>query len=230
MSPGGNLEDSGFALIPQVFEASDLLSWMPKVSEGVAGRRDLHELPWIRGLTANLMSEIVRPALGCDASVVRILYFDKQPGSNWALPFHQDLTIAVRERIEIEGFGPWSVKDGIVHVQPPVDILESMIAVRLHADDCSSENGALRVIPGSHLRGKLTASQVDEAVRSGEEVIVEASAGDVLLMRPLLLHASSPALAPSHRRVLHIEYCAAALPESLQWFLGWKVAQTEPAL
>jgi ectoine hydroxylase-related dioxygenase (phytanoyl-CoA dioxygenase family) len=81
---------------------------------------------------------------------VRAIFFDKSSGSNWLVPWHQDLTIAVASKCEAPGFGPWSVKDGIPHVQPPDELLKQMIALRLHLDDCDASNGALRVIPGSH--------------------------------------------------------------------------------
>jgi hypothetical protein len=203
-------------------ETLDLLQRLPVVDSGSAGLRRLHELDWMRAFsTTSPMAGIAREMLSEDARVVRILFFEKQPGSNWKLPYHQDLTIAVKERAEVPGYGPWSVKDGIVHVQPPAEILERMVAVRLHLDDCRASNGALRVLAGSHLFGKLSATEVDEWVGRGGEEVVEAAAGDCVLMRPLLLHASSPATSPSHRRVLHIEYCNSPLPASLEWFLGW---------
>ena len=36
-------------------------------------------------------------------------------------------------------------------------------------------------------------------------------------MRPLLVHASSPATVPSRRRVVHLEFAAAELPSPLEW-------------
>src|SRR5262245_7189469 len=86
----------------------------------------------------------VEPILGPGAFVVRGLFFDKTPRANWKVSWHQDLTIAVRVRIEAPGFGPWSLKAGVVHVQPPAEILERMATVRLHLDDCSESNGPLR--------------------------------------------------------------------------------------
>jgi ectoine hydroxylase-related dioxygenase (phytanoyl-CoA dioxygenase family) len=98
-----------------------------------------------------------------------------------------------------------------------------MLAVRLHLDRCDRSNGALRVLPGTHLLGKLSGTQVEQEKDAGDEVFVEAEKGDVLLMRPLLLHASSPAENPDHRRVLHIEYTGIELPAPLDWRLGWAV-------
>jgi ectoine hydroxylase-related dioxygenase (phytanoyl-CoA dioxygenase family) len=133
------------------------------------------------------------------------------------VPWHQDVTIAVRERVDAAGFGPWSIKQGVTHVQPPSGILAQMISVRLHLDDCPECNGALRVLPGSHAAGKLTAAQVDLAVRSRAPVVCEVGAGGALLMRPLLLHASPAAREPGHRRVVHLDFAAHPLPCGLHW-------------
>lgn len=105
---------------------------------------------------------LVRPLLPGPVSpvAVRGIYFDKSPAANWLVPWHQDLTLALRERREVSGFGPWSVKDGIPHVQPPVALLEKMITLRLHLDDTDETNGALRVVPGSHVHGRLTAAEI----------------------------------------------------------------------
>jgi hypothetical protein len=146
-------------------------------------------------------------------AAVRSILFDKRPGANWNVAWPQDLTITVRERREAEGFGPWSTKDGTPHVQAPAALLERMLTLRLHLDDTGSANGALRVYPGSHRHGRL------DPPFQGEEVLCEARAGDALLMRPLLLHASSKSTdAARLRRVIHIEFAPAdALPAPLKW-------------
>jgi len=148
---------------------------------------------------------------------IRSIFFDKTPEVNWLVPWHQDLTIAVKRRIEREGYGPWSIKEGIPHVQPPLEILESMLTVRLHLDDCDETNGVLRVIPGSHRLGRLSTAQIAETRYQHEEVSCCVKAGDALLMRPLLLHASSAALSPHHRRVIHLEYATCNLMKGLEW-------------
>jgi ectoine hydroxylase-related dioxygenase (phytanoyl-CoA dioxygenase family) len=133
------------------------------------------------------------------------------------VPWHQDLAIAVAEQIETEGFGAWSVKEGIIHVQPPPQILTTMVTLRLHLDDCNVDNGALRVLPGLHLGGGLSTQAIADFAGKNSPVVCEMAKGSALLMRPLLLHASSPAKNPSHRRVLHVEYAAAQLPNGLKW-------------
>jgi ectoine hydroxylase-related dioxygenase (phytanoyl-CoA dioxygenase family) len=150
-------------------------------------------------------------------AAVRGLLFNNVAEANWAVPWHQDLTIAVRERREAPGFGPWSVKDSVVHVQPPDEVIARMLAVRIHLDDTDAENGALRVIPGSHREGRLSPEAIGRWTTSREAVTIEALAGSVLLMRPHLLHASSAAKSPGQRRVIHLEYAAGELPHGLQW-------------
>ncbi len=157
-------------------------------------------------------------ALDADAFPVRALFFDKTPAANWRVPWHQDTAIAVAERIETPGFFGWSVKDGVIHVHPPTGILERMVALRLHLDDCGPENGPLRVLPGSQGHGRLEEDEIERCRQTTAEVRCCAAAGDVLVMRPLLLHASAPANSPSRRRVIHVEYACEALPNGLRWY------------
>ena len=162
------------------------------------------------------MLSLARPILGDAAHPVRGILFDKTPGANWVVPWHQDLSIAVKKRFDVPGFGPWSQKAGVVHVQPPAEVLRGMLTVRLHLDDCGVDNGPLRVIPGSH-REAMTPEQIEIAVNGRAQVTCECLAGGAVVMRPMILHASSPARSPAHRRVVHIEYAAGDLPSGLQW-------------
>ncbi len=152
-----------------------------------------------------------------DAFATRAIVFDKNPDANWRVRWHQDTSIAVESRIELPGFGPWSEKAGVLHVRPPADVLAHMITVRLGLDDCSNEDGPLLVLPGSHNRGFLDSGQIETLRRAVEPVACTGNAGDAVLMRPLLLHASSQATRPTHRRVLHLEFTARALPGGLRW-------------
>jgi ectoine hydroxylase-related dioxygenase (phytanoyl-CoA dioxygenase family) len=149
---------------------------------------------------------------------VRAIFFDKTADANWRVAWHQDLTIAVAEKIETPEFEAWSIKEDIVHVQPPRRILDGMATIRLHLDDCNADNGALKVIAGSHSEGRLNADQIRECTHEEKISVCEVPRGGALLMRPLLLHSSPPSRNPSHRRVLHIEYASDELPNGLKWF------------
>ena len=107
---------------------------------------------------------LVEPIRGRGAFVVGGILFDKQEGANWKLPWHQDVTIAITNKVDVNGYGPWSMKQGVLHVQPPATVLENMLSVRLHLDDCPLPNGALRVIPKAHLAGELSQQAIAEIV------------------------------------------------------------------
>ena len=160
---------------------------------------------------------VARAVLGPSARPTKATLFDKTPGANWKVPWHQDLTLSVSHRADLEGFGPWTVKDGVHHVQPPVEILEQVLALRLHLDPTPEHNGALRVVPGSHRLGRLRDAEIDALIAEGRSVTCPVQAGGAMLMSPLLLHASSAADPPTRRRVLHLEYCAVSLPGDLDW-------------
>jgi ectoine hydroxylase-related dioxygenase (phytanoyl-CoA dioxygenase family) len=182
-------------------------------------RNLLNVVPFTRELANSAgCRSIVEPILGSSAQVVRGIYFDKHKDANWKVAWHQDLTIAVQHRIDVEGYGPWSIKAGINHVQPPLSVLENMLALRIHLDHAGESNGALRVLPGTHVYGRLDANQIQYWKQQREAITCAVRRGGAMLMRPLLLHSSSPAVDPGHRRVLHFEYSSIDLPNGLRWF------------
>jgi ectoine hydroxylase-related dioxygenase (phytanoyl-CoA dioxygenase family) len=183
-----------------------------------AGFRDVFAVPALAALAENAeFPRLASALLGKEAFIVRALFFDKTAEANWKVAWHQDLTICVHERMNVAGFGPWSLKEGVPHVQPPVEILEWMVTLRLHLDDCDQSNGALRVLPGSHLGGKLGAAAIESWRALTTERVCAAARGEILAMRPLLLHASSTASEPRHRRVLHLDFAGEELPDGLRW-------------
>ncbi|MBV9852530.1 MAG: phytanoyl-CoA dioxygenase family protein [Armatimonadetes bacterium] len=223
----------GFAVVPGVLDAETadrLIAALDAVPEGDGVRRRggvyairnlLRDVPAIGALARSAaVRALVAPHLGPDAFPVRGILFDKTPDANWNVVWHQDLSIAVRERREVPGFGPWSRKAGVPHVQPPAALLERMLTVRLHLDDCGEDNGPLRVLPGSHRHGRLDAEAIQEWRARVPEVTCPVPRGGALLMRPLLLHASSDAQTPRHRRVIHLEFAAEGLPGGLEWYNG----------
>jgi ectoine hydroxylase-related dioxygenase (phytanoyl-CoA dioxygenase family) len=125
--------------------------------------------------------------------------------------------MAVRERRDVPGYGPWSTKAGVTHVQPPTAVLERMVTVRIHIDPCPASNGALRVVPGTHALGRLNQNLVEPHIEESRAVCCEADSGDALVMRPLLLHSSSSSLNAGHRRVLHFDYAVGDLGGGLEW-------------
>ena len=216
-----SLADDGFEVIPSVLnetEVAKLRSALSSLNIAPGHRNLMQRVPEIAGLA---MSSKIIGLLKCllkrELFPVRSIFFDKTPDANWLVPWHQDLSIAVKERVDVPGYGPWSTKEGVTHVQPPVHILKSMVTLRLHLDDCDESNGALRVIPGSHRQGRLDAASIAEARKLRDEVTCRVQAGDALLMRPLILHASSQAESPTHRRVIHLEYGTCRLPLGLDW-------------
>ncbi len=162
--------------------------------------------------------QIIERIAGKKARIVRAIYFDKTPEANWKVPFHQDLTIAVKERRDTDGFVSWSTKANIWHVQPPASVSENIAALRVHLDDTDESNGALRVIAGSHQLGRLSAERIEKLKNENEIVNCPVKKGGAMLMRPLLLHASSAAINAIHRRVIHFEFSSLELPNGLQWF------------
>jgi ectoine hydroxylase-related dioxygenase (phytanoyl-CoA dioxygenase family) len=140
--------------------------------------------------------------------LVRTILFNKTPDTNWYVTWHQDKTISVSEKFDHPEWKNWSLKEGVLHVQPPLAVLENMVTIRIHLDDTTQDNGCLKVISGSHRYGLLSQEKINEIVAQNPSVYCEACAGDALIMRPHLLHASSKSIEPSQRRVLHLEYCA----------------------
>jgi hypothetical protein len=219
------IDERGFgalrSAVPSV-QCDELLDQLPVAAPGTArggARLHLDDAPLLRSVaTEPGLQGLASTILGRSAFPVRALYFDKTRDVNWKVAWHQDLTIAVRERVDAAGFSAWSSKGGVPHVQPPVRVLERMVALRLHLDDCGDSNGPLRVIPGSHKLGRLSSSDIAAIRARDSEHACVAVRGDVIVLTPLLLHASSPAIEPGHRRVLHIEYACEPLPGGLEWF------------
>lgn len=220
-------ERLGFALISEVLTAVEvealLIACAQAASDLAAGHRAgirnlLRDVPAVALAAANpAVRKLVCAVLGPAAFPVRVLFFDKTPEANWKVPWHQDLALAVAERMEVPGFTGWSLKEGVAHVHAPAEVLAKMLTVRLHLDDCGTDNGPLRVLPGSHASGKLDAAALTAWRAQVEDLECLVPSGGALVMRPLLLHTSSPARQPGHRRVLHLEFANQPLPGGLRW-------------
>lgn len=155
--------------------------------------------------------------LGATARPVRALLFDKRDGANWALGWHQDRTIEVADRIEVSGYGPWTMKQGRLHVAPPIALLERMLTVRIHLDPVPADNAPLRVAPGSHRLGFIAEDATDDVVsRCGTDICL-ADAGTVWFYSTPILHGSARASSGQRRRVLQLDIAADDLPGGLRW-------------
>jgi ectoine hydroxylase-related dioxygenase (phytanoyl-CoA dioxygenase family) len=199
-----------------------VIAELPVVPGAAGARNILAESDAVRALArAPGVRALAECILGAECFVVRGILFDKTPAANWKVIWHQDLSIAVRERRDAPGFGAWSEKAGVVHVQPPATLLARMLAVRVHLDDCTEHNGSVRVLAGSHRSGRLTTDAIEQWKATTEPVTCVIARGGLLAFRPLLLHASSPARVPAHRRVVHFELAAEQLPYGLNWNEQW---------
>jgi len=232
VNPAESVRLDGYAVVPGVVDLATVDGLTRSIESArsadsalkhdgdLYGMRDiLRAIPEVRRLAGSPeLLALVEPVLGPGSFAVRGLLFDKTPAANWSVPWHQDLTIAVRERVDAPGFGPWTRKAGIPHVRPPVEVLEGMITLRVHLDDCGPDQGPLRVLPGSHRDGRLSAEATRDHLETVKAVDCLVDRGGVVMMRPLLLHASSSAVSPRRRRVVHLEYASAPLPGGVDWF------------
>ncbi len=223
------LTDNGFAVINNIFSEEEV----EKISEAIqnidsskdtfrksedlfAIRQFLKEIPEVKDLIFNEnLKTIIKEIFGENYFTVKSIYFDKPEKSNWYVAYHQDLTISVDKKLELENFGPWTTKQNQFAVQPPLDILENIFTIRIHLDDTDENNGALKVVPKSHAKGIYRPETIDWNVET--ETICTVKKGGIMLMKPLLLHGSNRTTSGKKRRVIHIEFSDRELPEELNW-------------
>lgn len=219
----------GFAVIDSVFTTDEINSIVKVVSQVdtskptfrktadlFAIRQFLKEVPETKDLIfSDQLLSIISQLFGDNYFVTKSIYFDKPEHSNWFVAYHQDLTISVDQKLDLDGFGPWTVKQNQFAVQPPLDILESNFTIRIHLDDTDENNGALKVVPKSHLKGIYRPESIDWTKET--ETVCKVRKGGIMIMRPLLLHASNRTTNDNKRRVIHIEFSNRSLPDILQW-------------
>jgi len=207
----------GFAIARGVIEAGKAESALAhleaaNLSRSRAGARHILDQPCVQKLAKDpRVLHLAREILGANALPFRATLFDKSPNSNWLVVWHQDTAQPLHEKRETPGWGPWSIKDGVTYAHAPTKALEQILALRIHLNDSTNSNGPLQVIPGTHLRGVLTDEELQKLDAKIEPVTCTADRGEVIAMRPLIVHASSKSQSALPRRVLHIEY--AAVPE-----------------
>ncbi|HTE24044.1 phytanoyl-CoA dioxygenase family protein [Flavitalea sp.] len=224
-----DLEEHGFVVVKDVFQAKqvdNILKIIGRVDISNPVFRKSKELFAIRQFFKQIpevvdavmqpgLKHIIHEIAGSDYFIVKSIYFDKPSTSNWFVSWHQDLTISVDKKINVTGFGPWTVKEGQFAVQPPLAILEDNFTIRVHLDDTTKENGALKVIPQSHLKAIYRAETIDW--QKEREIDCEVPMGGIMIMKPLLLHSSGRTTNNESRRVIHIEFSRSELPVGLQW-------------
>jgi ectoine hydroxylase-related dioxygenase (phytanoyl-CoA dioxygenase family) len=210
MSWKKDLQQSGFAIIPDLFDRGELaalISGIDGVHRSRAGIRHLLGEKTVVALANEpRLLGIARQPLGEDAVPFRATLFDKSPDSNWLVVWHQDTALPLHLRKDIPGWGPWSVKAGIHYAHAPASALEKILALRVHLDDSTAQNGPLRVLPGTHRMGLLSDDRISELATTIHAVDCTVESGGILAMRPLIVHSSSKLSAELRRRVLHIEY------------------------
>ena len=228
------IDEDGYAIVPECLCETDLRRLAAGLERTVeragqhvairsrggvyAIRNLLDTVPECRELCRHpSIRALIEPILGAEAGVVRASLFEKSVDANWGVFWHQDLSIAVRQRAEVHGFGSWIRKAGVDCVQPPLEIMQGILTVRLHLDDCSVSNGALKVLPGSHRLARIPDARIAREASTRDPVVCAVQAGGALVMRPLLLHSSSRAETAAQRRVLHFEFSADELPSPLEW-------------
>lgn len=208
----GLVQDTGFAVIPEVFDVSEIHVLASAVATGAfggsrAGARHLMRSADVRRLASDArLVSLARECLKAEPIAFRATLFDKSLHNNWLVVWHQDTALPLRARRDLVGWGPWSIKAGVAYAHAPATALARVIALRVHLDDSRSDNGPLRVLPGTHTHAVLSDTQIERLARDVVSIECVVPAGGVVAMRPLLVHGSSKAASGRPRRVLHIEY------------------------
>jgi ectoine hydroxylase-related dioxygenase (phytanoyl-CoA dioxygenase family) len=201
---------NGYAIVADVLERTQLdqvTSVLASDDNSRAGRRHLMRYDVVREIANDSrLLMVAADALGDGAKPFKATLFDKSPDSNWLVAWHQDVSVPVRSRSNAEGWGPWSTKDGQLYAHAPAAVLDQIVALRVHLDDSTLENGPLRVLPNTHTLGRLSEEQLRALAREVQPIDCTVGAGGVIAMRPLIVHASPKSRSSLPRRVLHIEY------------------------
>ncbi|MCM0664669.1 phytanoyl-CoA dioxygenase family protein [Flavobacterium tyrosinilyticum] len=232
MNYNTEISAEGFSIINNVFtenEIQNLISLIEnktadnqenttfRKSQDLFAIRQFHkEIPETLPFIFNeKLQDIIESTFGEGFFITKSIYFDKPEKSNWFVAYHQDLTISVDQKIEVENFENWTVKQNQFAVQPPTEILENNFTIRIHIDKTTKENGALKVINNSHSKGILRIENLD--FKTEKETICEVEKGGIMIMKPLLFHASNKTTNNERRRVIHIEFSKQQLPNGLEW-------------
>ncbi|WP_338876820.1 phytanoyl-CoA dioxygenase family protein [Spirosoma sp. SC4-14] len=229
MNHRDELLGNGFSIIDNIFSADEVHTILTtinnadsnkgtfrKTTDLFAIRQFLKEVPETFDLIfTDKLKSVIRQVMGNNYFVVKSIYFDKPETSNWYVSYHQDLTISVDKKHKLDNFGPWTTKQNQVAVQPPTDLLENITTIRIHLDDTDENNGALKVVPASHLKQIYRPETINWDIET--EITCAVKQGGLMLMKPLTLHSSSRTTNRKKRRVIHIEFSNKELPIELKW-------------
>ena len=211
-STASQIARNGFAVIPNVLSAHEIepvASALAETKPKRAGKRHILRNPVISDLAHDLrLLNIARDVLGADAFPFQATLFSKTSEANWLVVWHQDTALPIRERRDEQGWGPWSLKEGVTYAHAPAGALSKVLALRIHLDDSTTLNGPLRVFPTTHTFGVLSDDEISRIAERETATDCVISKGGIVAMRPLLLHASSKSRSHSPRRVIHIEYAS----------------------
>jgi ectoine hydroxylase-related dioxygenase (phytanoyl-CoA dioxygenase family) len=221
--------EKGYAIIPDVFSLTEIEQLKDVINKSdsanetfrksndlFAIRQFLKEIPEAGKIVLNKkLCKLIDMLFGSGYFITKSIYFDKPAASNWYVAYHQDLTISVDKKIDKEGFGSWTIKHNQFGVQPPLEFLEQNFTIRIHLDDTDENNGALKIIPASHSKGVWRNDVL--SISEQHEESCNVPAGGIMIMHPLLMHASGRTTNNKQRRVIHIEFSNKELPEELNW-------------
>lgn len=223
------IEELGFTTIENIYSTEEVQKIIETINQVdtskdtfrksndlFAIRQFLKEVPETQKLIFNeKLQKVISELFGKNYFVIKSIYFDKPETSNWYVSYHQDLTISVDKKIELDNFKFWTTKQNQFAVQPPIKILENIYTIRIHLDDTDENNGALKVIEKSHLKKIYRPENIDW--KTEKETTCNVNKGGIMIMKPLTLHSSSRTTNNKKRRVIHIEFSDTNLPNGLNW-------------
>ncbi|HLP63105.1 phytanoyl-CoA dioxygenase family protein [Flavobacterium sp.] len=232
MNYKNTLNSEGFTIIESIYTNSEIDALLLIIEKAIenksqnktfrqsddlfAIRQFLHEIPEALDYIFNKkLSTLIKTTFSDDYFISKSIYFDKPEKSNWFVSYHQDLTISVNKKVELENFKNWTLKQNQYSVQPPESILKDNFTIRIHLDTTTKDNGALKVITKSHQKGIIRTE--DFNFENEDETLCEVKKGGIMLMKPLLFHASNKTTNNNRRRVIHIEFSKQKLPSDLKW-------------
>ncbi|WP_397364060.1 WYL domain-containing protein [Olleya sp. R77988] len=218
------LEYKGFGILNHVYTKRDIRKLKAKLDyylkendeQAFGMRKVIQKMPELKDILFNKNFRKLIRSIDKDVFLTKAIYFDKSPKDNWYVTWHQDVPINVLEKKETEGFKSWTNKKGVISVCPTEDISKNTFAMRIHLDDTTIKNGALKVIPGSHHK-RLNDDEIKLITSNSIPFVSEVGSGGVQLIKPFLLHASSETTVQRRRRVLHLEFSSLVLPNGLEY-------------